>query len=720
MGTAEYPTYKTVLEHYGFLKDPFGEVLDPDVFYPASSHIDVLNSLTEGLKRGPYLQVITSEPGVGKTTILRMLHDRVSASEVIFHRQPRLRSWESLKYLLLRLGITSDAEDMEDLQRRLVEVLDEKGKAGVSISLIIDEAQNLGEHVIALLRSLSSKQSGQRTPVKVVLAIQASSGATLPELGLNDERLLELKPFTSEEVGAYIAHRLRRSGSEGQEIFSSDAVRQIAEYTRGVPREINMVCSEALRLCLESGGSTTVEEQCLRQTITLHRNSHEADAIRESNLVEPFRVKADHSAFKPKVLVDELEHWFAQHDHNWTGTRSELLSELQSQVVSSGLSAERREDLDRLLNVLEENLPELEKSGVGVSIKKGVGSPVLITLQHVDPQGETKLSSDVMIDPARLRMEENERIGETKLDDQSSSQTLSSTRGERPTEPTSTDGSAVVTTEEGENDSTESLRRALQVPDTGGHKHRVAYSRRSKLLMVLLVLTLLGLTLIWSRQSLMVGGTQGERRDVRMTSPERATESRDGSSSLSKVIRDAESGDSASQLALATLYQSGDRIERNDAQAVQWLRRAATQGEVEAAYRLANAYRRGQGAPLSKIDAYCWYVIAADAGHTDSEQQIKVLTAELTDRDIANVRYELGQMHLNGTGARPDKLEAYFWFRLAEVAGHPTAIQAQQALASQMTNEQIATAAEKASRWLQVHPPKTATSSQRQAVENSK
>jgi len=78
----------------------------------------------------------------------------------------------------------------------------------------------------------------------------------------------------------------------------------------------------------------------------------------------------------------------------------------------------------------------------------------------------------------------------------------------------------------------------------------------------------------------------------------------------------------------------------------------------------------------------------------------KYLQPSLTDRDIANVRYELGQMHLNGTGARPDKLEAYFWFRLAEVAGHPTAIQAQQALASQMTNEQIATAAEKASRWL--------------------
>jgi TPR repeat protein len=77
-------------------------------------------------------------------------------------------------------------------------------------------------------------------------------------------------------------------------------------------------------------------------------------------------------------------------------------------------------------------------------------------------------------------------------------------------------------------------------------------------------------------------------------------------------------------------------------------------------------------------------------------------------------------MHLNGTGTRPDKLAAYFWFRLAEVAGHPTAMKAKQALASQMTNEQITPAAEKASKWLQVHPPRSATSSLRQSVANPK
>jgi TPR repeat protein len=172
------------------------------------------------------------------------------------------------------------------------------------------------------------------------------------------------------------------------------------------------------------------------------------------------------------------------------------------------------------------------------------------------------------------------------------------------------------------------------------------------------------------------------------------------------LLRRAEKGDSASQLALANLYQSGEGVGKDATKATSWLREAASKGEPEAAYRLGNAYKMGQGVPASKVDAYCWYVLAAKTGHAASEQQIKELTTQLSDGDIAAVRYRLGQMHLRGVGTKADNVSAYFWFELAEIAGHPNARQAKQELRSQMNQEQIATASEKAAKWLQAHSPR--------------
>lgn len=712
MGTAEYPTHKTVLKHYGFFKDPFGEQLDPDLFFPAGSHLYVLDSVTQGLARGVCLQAIVSDPGVGKTTTLKLLQNRLRGSEAIFHRQPKLRPWESLKYLLLRLGIKADSRSMEALYGQLVEVLENRRKAGVTVSLIIDEAQNLGEQVLAFLQDVGAKQSGQAARLRVVLGVQASSREILRGLGCGGQRcpIFELKPLKSEEIGAYIAHRLKQSGSEGQEVFTSGAVREVAEYSRGVPREINMVCSEALRLCLESGGIRTVDGQCVQKAILLRSGSHQRDAAAGVSAGESLPARVDErDSFNPEVLLSELEHWFARHDHNWSGTRSELLTALQGQSASLGLSGEKREDLDRFLDVLEDNQSELAKSGIGVSVNAGVATPLLITLQHTETHADAKETTESRTEAPPTDARENEHHGELRLEGQGSPQATPTAE-----EPTATKNPASAL-RDGEEDSTDVLRKALRDSNAVDDQPRVTSSGRSKLLITILILVLIAVALVWARKVLS-GKSEAGIPDPRPAT-DRTTKSGDGKFSLLKLIRDAESGDPASQIALADLYESGDRIDRNDTEAARWLREAASHGEGEAAYRLANAYKTGRGLPLSKVDAYCWYVIAAKTGHAESEQQIRTLTPQLTDRDIANVRYQLGQMHLNGIGTRPDKPGAFFWFRLAEVAGNPTATSARQAVASEMTKEEARAADEKATKWLQSHPSRSAAASSTPSAE---
>jgi TPR repeat protein len=229
-------------------------------------------------------------------------------------------------------------------------------------------------------------------------------------------------------------------------------------------------------------------------------------------------------------------------------------------------------------------------------------------------------------------------------------------------------------------------------------------SRFFRAIVLLIAVILAALAVFWVRRTFVEHATGKQLRPQR-AQVRAVTVSDNPQSTLLGLLRSSELGDPSSQLTLASLYQSGETVQKDDAKAAYWLREAAIHGEKEAAYRLGNAFRTGQGVPVSKIDAYCWYVLAAQAGHNASEQQVKELTSQLSDAEIAAVRYQLGQMSLRGVGIKADPVTAYFWFQLAEAAGHPGAKQAKQELQSRMNVEQLETASEKAARWLQAHPP---------------
>ena len=61
--------------------------------------------------------------------------------------------------------------------------------------------------------------------------------------------ICHIDPLSTEEVGDYIAYRLRQAGYHGESLFSESALRLIAEASQGTPRTINNLCDNALHLC---------------------------------------------------------------------------------------------------------------------------------------------------------------------------------------------------------------------------------------------------------------------------------------------------------------------------------------------------------------------------------------------------------------------------------------------------------------------------------------
>lgn len=98
------------------------------------------------------------------------------------------------------------------------------------------------------------------------------------------------------------------------------------------------------------------------------------------------------------------------------------------------------------------------------------------------------------------------------------------------------------------------------------------------------------------------------------------------------------------------MYENGWSVERDQAEAMKWYRKAAEQGNARAQAAVGTIYGQGWGVKRDDTEAAKWLRMAADQG--DAEAQLT-----------------LGLMYEDGRGIKQDYAEAYFWENLGIKAG---------------------------------------------------
>ena len=73
----------------------------------------------------------------------------------------------------------------------------------------------------------------------------------------------------------------------------------------------------------------------------------------------------------------------------------------------------------------------------------------------------------------------------------------------------------------------------------------------------------------------------------------------------------AEQGDAEAQYNLGFMYDHGQGVPQDDAEAVKWFRKAAEQGYARAQNDLGVMYNDGQGVPQDYAHAHMWFNLAA-------------------------------------------------------------------------------------------------------------
>jgi uncharacterized protein len=134
----------------------------------------------------------------------------------------------------------------------------------------------------------------------------------------------------------------------------------------------------------------------------------------------------------------------------------------------------------------------------------------------------------------------------------------------------------------------------------------------------------------------------------------------------------ADGGNADAQLTLGYFYAKGESgLTPDPVKAAEYYLRAAKTGNVDAQYNIGLAYVRAEGVAQDYEEALTWFTKAAR-------------------QNDAGAQYNLGVMHLGGEGTVKDPLTAYAWFQLARENGYDGAEEGLQDARSQMTAEQYA------------------------------
>jgi type II secretory pathway predicted ATPase ExeA len=238
---------------FGLKENPFNVNPDPRYLYLTKQIEEALTGLMYGIQTRKGFITLTGEVGTGKTTLVNRLLDwlRQRRTRTAFLFNSRMNTSHLFDFILAEFDIVCESRTKSQQLMKLNQWLLERYRAGETAVLIVDEAQNLTYPVLEEIRLLTNLETSTEKLLQIVLSGQPEleEKLKLPQLRQLKQRITlrcKTAPLTKEQTHAYIHERLRIAGTNGDQIFTPEAMDTVHVYSLGIPRIVNLLCEHSL------------------------------------------------------------------------------------------------------------------------------------------------------------------------------------------------------------------------------------------------------------------------------------------------------------------------------------------------------------------------------------------------------------------------------------------------------------------------------------------
>ncbi len=241
---------------YGLSKDPFPKDLEVKNQFKSQNFTQALSRL-EFLKKTGGFGLLTGEPGVGKSYLLRCFADTLNPNlfKRIYIPITTLTVMDFYRALCHGFGVAPSHKKIlmfEQIQEAIYTSVHSKN---ITPIIIVDEAQFLKNTILDDLRIIFNFDMDSKDYAVLILAGQTPIVTQLsrqPHEALRQRILVNycLKGLTKEETREYILSRLKLADSH-EPIFTDSAYDLLHSCTNGCVRPLNSL----VKMCLVSGAN---------------------------------------------------------------------------------------------------------------------------------------------------------------------------------------------------------------------------------------------------------------------------------------------------------------------------------------------------------------------------------------------------------------------------------------------------------------------------------